>query len=75
MMVCRNSFLGLKNRIALLIVTRFFYQDLEAWFFGEAGDTKLLSEENFEHDTDLEMLKAPPVPMHKFVDILVYILE
>jgi len=57
-------------------------QDLEPGFVGEvriAGDIKLLSviasglptTEDFEHVMDLETLKAPPVPMDKFVDLFV----
>ena len=55
-----------------------FYQDLEPWFVGEVtieGDIKLLfviasglpTTEDFEHVTYLEILKAPPIPMCKFV--------
>jgi beta-1,3-galactosyltransferase len=57
-------------------------QDLEPGFVGEvriAGDIKLLSviasglptTEYFEHVTDLEILKAPPVAMDKSVDLFI----
>ncbi|XP_051204079.1 beta-1,3-galactosyltransferase GALT1 isoform X1 [Lolium perenne] len=64
-------------------VTSFaFREDLEPGFVGEvriAGDIKLLSliasglptTEDFEHVTDLAILKAPPVPMDKFVDLFI----
>ncbi|KAG2610636.1 hypothetical protein PVAP13_4KG203200 [Panicum virgatum] len=59
-----------------------FREDLEPGFVGEvriAGDIKLLSviasglptTEDFEHVMDLETLKAPPVPIDKFVDLFV----
>ena len=59
-----------------------FYQDLEPGFVGEVrieGDIKLLSvlasglatTEDFEHVTDLEILKAPPVPTDKSVDLFI----
>uniref|UniRef100_A0ACD5ZQR8 Uncharacterized protein n=1 Tax=Avena sativa TaxID=4498 RepID=A0ACD5ZQR8_AVESA len=63
-------------------VTSFaFRKDLEPGFVGEVritGDIKLLSviasglptTEDFEHVTDLEMLKAPPVP-DKSVDLFI----
>ncbi|KAK1605230.1 hypothetical protein QYE76_028903 [Lolium multiflorum] len=64
-------------------VTSFaFREDLEPGFVGEvriAGDIKLLSliasglptTEDFEHVTDLAILKAPPVSMDKFVDLFI----
>uniref|UniRef100_A0A0D9WNK5 Galectin domain-containing protein n=1 Tax=Leersia perrieri TaxID=77586 RepID=A0A0D9WNK5_9ORYZ len=64
-------------------VTSFaFREDLEPGFVGEvriAGDIKLLSviasglptTEDFEHVTDLEILKAPPVPMDKPLDLFI----
>uniref|UniRef100_A0A804QZC8 Galectin domain-containing protein n=1 Tax=Zea mays TaxID=4577 RepID=A0A804QZC8_MAIZE len=59
-----------------------FREDLEPGFVGEvriAGDIKLLSviasglptTEYFEHVTDLEILKAPPVAMDKSVDLFI----
>jgi beta-1,3-galactosyltransferase len=55
---------------------------MEPGFVGEvriAGDIKLLSviasglptTEDFEHVMDLETLKAPPVPIDRFVDLFV----
>ncbi|KAK3128792.1 hypothetical protein QOZ80_6BG0466430 [Eleusine coracana subsp. coracana] len=64
-------------------VTSFaFREDLEPGFVGEVritGDIKLLSviasglptTEDFEHVTDLEMLKAPPVPMDKAIELFI----
>ncbi|TVU11947.1 hypothetical protein EJB05_45559 [Eragrostis curvula] len=57
-------------------------QDLEPGFVGEVritGDINLLSviasglptTEDFEHVTDLETLKAPPVPLNQSVDLFV----
>jgi beta-1,3-galactosyltransferase len=68
--------------IAIFLTNVFFYQDLEPGFVGEvriAGDIKLLSviasglptTEDFEHVTDLEILKAPPVPMDKPLDLFI----
>ncbi|KAE8789645.1 Beta-1,3-galactosyltransferase 15 [Hordeum vulgare] len=59
-----------------------FREDLEPGFVGEVrieGDIKLLSvlasglatTEDFEHVTDLEILKAPPVPTDKSIDIFI----
>ncbi|XP_062233238.1 beta-1,3-galactosyltransferase GALT1-like [Phragmites australis] len=59
-----------------------FREDLEPEFVGEVrieGDIKLLSviasglptTDDFEHVTDLETLKAPPVPMDKVVDLFI----
>lgn len=55
---------------------------MEPGFVGEVrieGDIKLLSvlasglptTEDFEHVTDLETLKAPPVPMDKLIDLFI----
>ncbi|VAI84484.1 unnamed protein product [Triticum turgidum subsp. durum] len=64
-------------------VTSFaFREDLEPGFVGEVrieGDIKLLSvlasglptTEDFEHVTDLEILKAPPVPKDKSIDLFI----
>ncbi|VAI72310.1 unnamed protein product [Triticum turgidum subsp. durum] len=64
-------------------VTSFaFREDLEPGFVGEVrieGDIKLLSvlasglptTEDFEHVTDLEILKAPPVPTNKSIDLFI----
>uniref|UniRef100_A0A453R6N9 Galectin domain-containing protein n=1 Tax=Aegilops tauschii subsp. strangulata TaxID=200361 RepID=A0A453R6N9_AEGTS len=64
-------------------VTSFaFREDLEPGFVGEVrieGDIKLLSvlasglptTEDFEHVTDLEILKAPPVPTDKSIDLFI----
>ncbi|KAG8076366.1 hypothetical protein GUJ93_ZPchr0006g45695, partial [Zizania palustris] len=64
-------------------VTSFaFREDLEPGFVGEvriAGDIKLMSviasglptTEDFEHVTDLETLKVPPVPMVKPLDLFI----
>ncbi|KAE8773266.1 Beta-1,3-galactosyltransferase 15 [Hordeum vulgare] len=59
-----------------------FREDLEPGFVGEVrveGDIKLLSvlasglatTEDFEHVTELEILKAPPVPTDKSIDIFI----
>ncbi|KAJ6801688.1 beta-1,3-galactosyltransferase GALT1-like [Iris pallida] len=64
-------------------ITSFAYREsLEPWLVSEArisGDIKLISvlasglptSEDLEHVLDLEMLKSPPIPIHKSVDLFI----
>ncbi|XP_072977674.1 beta-1,3-galactosyltransferase GALT1 isoform X1 [Typha angustifolia] len=64
-------------------ITSFAYREsLEPWFVSEArisGDIKLISviasglptSEDLEHIIDLEILKAPPISLHKSVDLFI----
>lgn len=64
-------------------ITSFAYREsLEPWLVSEArfsGDIKLISvlasglptSEELEHVIDLEVLKSPPIPIHKPMDLLI----
>ncbi|ONK75832.1 uncharacterized protein A4U43_C03F21030 [Asparagus officinalis] len=64
-------------------ITSFAYREsLEPWLVSEArfsGDIRLISvlasglptSEELEHVIDLEMLKSPPIPIHKPVDLFI----